>query len=129
MEIAFPFELFVLGTPVSQQSRLRANRDAWQARIREACTLSLPEAHRASQAVVAVTIYYFPAEPMQGDLDNIIKPILDALSRYVFVDDAQVERLVVQRFLPDGAPELTDPSNVLKQAWQAELRQTLNNRN
>ena len=57
---------------------------------------------------------------MQGDLDNIIKPILDALSRYVFVDDAQVERLVVQRFLPDGAPELTDPSNVLKQAWQAE---------
>ena len=35
---------------------------------------------------------------MTGDLDNRVKPILDALSGPVYIDDRQVDRLVVQRF-------------------------------
>lgn len=33
----------------------------------------------AFQGPVAATIFYFPSAAMQGDIDNIVKPILDAL--------------------------------------------------
>ncbi len=37
---------------------------------------------------------------MQGDVDNIVKPILDALSKHIYNDDGQVERIWVQKFEP-----------------------------
>ena len=57
---------------------------------------------------------------MQGDIDNRVKPILDALSGYVYRDDEQVERLVVQRF-GSGLPfRFLNPSNVLISALGAD---------
>lgn len=50
---------------------------------------------------VAVTIYYFPAAPMAGDVDNIVKPILDALVGTAYQDDQLVERVVAQKFEPE----------------------------
>ena len=44
-----------------------------------------------------MTLFYFPEERMQGDVDNVVKLVLDALSRHIYVDDAQVERIVVQK--------------------------------
>jgi crossover junction endodeoxyribonuclease RusA len=120
MEITFPLEILVPGTPVSQQSRLRKNVEAWKRLVQEACRPDLPEGAWASTAPVAVTLYYLPASPMQGDLDNIIKPILDALSQYVILDDSQVERLVVQRFAADRPPALVQPTERLRQAWESE---------
>ena len=55
----------------------------------------LPEGHWATTGRVAVTLFYFPEAAMQGDIDNIVKPILDALAQHIYIDDAQVERLVV----------------------------------
>ena len=55
---------------------------------------------------------------MRGDLDNIIKPILDALKQHLFVDDHQVERLLVQKFEPEQTPDLAErASAMLKSAW------------
>ena len=39
---------------------------------------------------------------MQGDVNNIVKPIVDALSRHLYLDDHQVQRVVVQKFEPDN---------------------------
>lgn len=47
---------------------------------------------------MAVTLYYYPDGPMIGDIDNIIKLTLDAMSQHVYVDDEQVERVVIQKF-------------------------------
>lgn len=121
MEIVFPIEFIVAGTPVSQQAKLKANIEEWKLRVRNACKPILPAPHFATLANVGVVLYYLPADEMRGDLDNIIKPILDALKQYVFVDDQQVERIVVQKFEPERTPGLADAvSNTLQLAWKSE---------
>ena len=65
---------------------------------------------------MAVTLYYLPDEPMQGDIDNIVKPILDALSQHIYLDDSQVERVVVQKFEPGNAFDFPQPTDTLLMA-------------
>ena len=121
MEIEFPIELIVAGTPVSQQAKLKVNIDEWKGRVRDACAPTLPAPHFATLAAVGVVLYYLPADEMKGDLDNIIKPVLDALKQFVFVDDQQVERLLVQKFEPDRTPGLAESvSSTLQLAWKTE---------
>lgn len=61
-------------------------------------------------------MYYFPRRRMQGDIDNIVKLVLDALARYVYVDDRQVERLVVQKFEPGNMFGFAEPSEAMASA-------------
>ena len=116
MEIDFPIEFVVRGTPVSLQTKRRATMDDWRSRIRQASYEVLPEGHFASDGRIAVTIYYFPATQMQGDIDNIVKPVLDALCRHVYLDDRQVERVVVQKFEPNRFATFASSSNILRAA-------------
>ncbi len=85
-------------------------------RVRNASASVLPTQHFASLERLAVTLYYFPAEPMAGDIDNIIKLVLDACSRHVYVDDIQVERIVVQKFEPDRVFAFSEPTPTLAEA-------------
>jgi crossover junction endodeoxyribonuclease RusA len=110
MEIEFPIEFLVSGTPVSLSSQNPNAREQWKDRVKRASSSSLPSPHFASSERLAVTIYYFPAEPMQGDVDNIVKLILDAMSRHVFIDDRQVERIVVQKFEPGNIFSFSRPT-------------------
>jgi hypothetical protein len=57
---------------------------------------------------------------MEGDLDNILKPILDALCNLVYIDDHQVERLLVQKFEPGRLLSLFSPSPTLAEALERE---------
>jgi crossover junction endodeoxyribonuclease RusA len=116
VEIGFPLEFIVGGTPVSVQGRRRESLQQWQRRIIEASRNVLPEGHFASEQPISVTLYYFPSDPMQGDIDNIVKPILDAMSRHIYLDDHQVERLVIQKFEPGGAFSFSSPSSILLDA-------------
>ena len=63
-----------------------------------------------------MTIYYLPDGQMQGDVDNIVKLILDGMCKQVFIDDRQVERVVVQKFEPESAFSFAQPSDALDQA-------------
>jgi hypothetical protein len=120
MEVVFPIEFLVSGTPVSLSSQNAAAREQWKDRVRRAGSHCLPSPHFASKDRLAVTIYYFPAEPMQGDVDNIVKLILDAMKRYIFIDDHQVERVVVQKFEPGNVFNFSNPSEVLIEALNSE---------
>lgn len=100
MEISFPIEFLVFGTPVSFQAKNADARDAWKDRVKAASRDVIPQPHFASDQRIAVTLYYLPHEPMAGDVDNIVKLFLDALSAHIYVDDVQVERVVVQKFEP-----------------------------
>jgi crossover junction endodeoxyribonuclease RusA len=84
--------------------------------VPNASSRALPDPHFASTERLAVTIYYFPAERMQGDVDNIVKLILDGMCRHVFVDDRQVERVVVQKFEPGNIFSFTKPTPLMIEA-------------
>lgn len=94
----FPVEFIVQGTPVSFQADRAESKLEWKERVKNASSSVLPEGHWATKDRIAVTMFYFPDEPMEGDLDNIIKLILDALNRHIYMDDAQIDRIVAQRF-------------------------------
>src|SRR5215831_1025685 len=114
VEIQFPLEFVVEGTAVSLQAKRRESIDRWKSRIVEASRSVLPEGHFATEAPLAITLYYFPDEDMEGDLDNILKPILDALSRHIYMDDRQIERILVQKFEPQTVFEFSSPTTVLQ---------------
>lgn len=119
MEPDFPMEFLVKGTPVSLQASSRSGaKDDWKDRVRQA---SLTEAGRGKWATterLAATLFYFPAYEMPGDLDNIVKPILDALMPQIYLDDSQIDRLVVQRFKPENIFPFSSPSDKLLKAMQ-----------
>lgn len=54
--------------------------------------------------------------PMDGDLDNIVKPILDALINVAYMNDRDVERVIVQKFEPEVEWDFANPSDRLARA-------------
>jgi crossover junction endodeoxyribonuclease RusA len=65
---------------------------------------------------MSATLFYFPAVEMAGDIDNIVKPVLDALGKHIYVDDRQVHRVLVQKFEPGNVFGFGAPSPVLQDA-------------
>jgi hypothetical protein len=119
----FPLEFFIEGTPMSLQASARS-KDVWREtvrryatdRVRETADWSFLEPRR-----VAVTIYYFPLAEMQGDVDNIVKPILDGMINIAYLDDRVVERVLVQKFEPGIERSFGDATRQLEDA----LRKTI----
>ncbi|MFL6844283.1 MAG: RusA family crossover junction endodeoxyribonuclease [Allosphingosinicella sp.] len=102
-ETLYPLELVLQGTPVSLQSRNAARREAWKVRVTEATRDRQRETYELGfldDRAVAVTIYYFPSAPMDGDLDNIVKLMLDGMKGFAYLDDRAVERVTIQKFEP-----------------------------
>jgi hypothetical protein len=107
-----PFEFTVSGIAVSLQAS-SASREAWKGRIRDAAQAAAPEGAWALDVPLEVTIFFLSGDTMIGDLDNRIKPILDAMTGPVYIDDSLVDRLVVQRFVPSEACRILNPSLAL----------------
>lgn len=119
MELEFPIEFVVPGTPPSLGASA-ASRTAWKERVKGESLHRLPEGHWASDGRIAVTLFYFPEGPMEGDVDNIVKTTLDALTRHIYIDDGQVERVLVQRFQPDLMFPFATPTRTLLDALDGE---------
>ena len=98
-DIKFPLELVIKGVPLSLGAS-SGSRQRWQARLASVARQELQEGYWLTSARVAATIFYFPDAAMEGDIDNIVKPILDAFNKVVYFDDRQVGRLLVQNFEP-----------------------------
>src|SRR5262245_59028281 len=120
VEIAFPLEFIVEGIPVSLGAANPSSKEAWKARVQSAARAALQEGFWASDEPVAVTIFYFPPSKMQGDVDNIVKLILDALCKLVYLDDNQVERVLVQKFEPDRTIVFSNLTPALAEAVEHE---------
>jgi crossover junction endodeoxyribonuclease RusA len=115
VQISFPIEFVVPGTAVSQQAKRSKSKKEWKERVKNASYASLPENHFAHKGPVCVTIFIFPDGEM-GDIDNIIKPILDALRQHIYMDDSQVQQIVARKFEPGYVFAFTAPSEILQQA-------------
>ena len=119
VEIVFPLEFLVHGTPISLQAKRRASVEDWKRTVLQASYAVLPEGHFSTDGPIAVTLFYFPANEMQGDIDNIVKPVIDALCPHIYADDRQVERILVQKFEPGKAFPFDRDSEILATALTA----------
>jgi crossover junction endodeoxyribonuclease RusA len=94
------------GPPISVNVREhnKGRYRKWIETVRAAAKAQWPKGQMpTSQEVVAVLTNYYSAIP--PDVDNIVKPILDALKGLVYNDDNQVRKLISERFnLTTGAP-------------------------
>jgi len=103
--IPFPLEFVIQATPISSAGSSEA-RERWERIVGEHARkrlAGLVDWYWLDDRVTSVTILYFPIAAMQGDIDNIVKPILDGMNSVVYPDDKIVERVLVQRFEP-GVP-------------------------
>lgn len=117
-ENLYPIEFLVAATPISLQGSSRS-KELWRATVRQAAqerVRELVEIFFLDRRPIAVTLYYFPVAPMDGDLDNIVKPILDALINVAYMNDRDVERVIVQKFEPEVEWDFADPSDWLARA-------------
>ena len=117
VEIQFPLELVVEAVPLSQGASADS-LGAWRDQLRLAATSALPEGHWTTEEPVAITVYCFPGGRMRSDLDNILKPIIDAFSKLIYVDDRQVERIVAQKFEPERPVTFDNPSERLAEVME-----------
>ncbi|MBK1624358.1 RusA family crossover junction endodeoxyribonuclease [Afifella marina] len=122
-ESLYPIEVVLRGTPISLQSKSSAHREAWKQRVRDATLSRREQVYQAAlldDRPLAVTIYYFPSDPMEGDIDNIVKPIVDAMKGVSYLDDRSVERIAAQKFEPEEDWQCVAPTEQLAFALDME---------
>jgi Endodeoxyribonuclease RusA len=61
---------------------------------------TLREFYFLDRRPLAATIFYFPPTEMEGDVDNIVKLILDGMVAIIYPNDRLLERIIVQKFEP-----------------------------
>jgi len=120
IEIKFPVEFAIERTPVSVQSKNSASKENWKQQVKQAARDAAGHGTWATSSPVFVTIYYFPFGPMQGDVDNIVKLIIDGMIGPIYVDDRQIQRVIVQKFEGDGLFEIDDPTPALARVIESE---------
>jgi crossover junction endodeoxyribonuclease RusA len=118
--IPFPFELVVAETPLSLQAAPRSLQ-RWKKTLRDVAKLELcakREQWFIDERPLSMKIFYFRPVGAGGDLDNIIKSILNAFKTVLYQDDSVIERIVAQRFDPDVIYAFEDVSAKLAEALE-----------
>ena len=82
--------------PVSQQARRQERLRDWKRFVSEHARLAVEQPGISVTEPVAVRLLYLYDE-IAIDIDNILKPILDALVGVVFEDDAVVTDVEIRR--------------------------------
>ena len=82
--------------PVSQQTRRRSRYNQWIQDVQSYARQQWPLGEEPFNRSVKVTITYYH-ENRRVDVDNLAKPILDALEGVAYEDDSQVTDLLCQK--------------------------------
>jgi Holliday junction resolvase RusA-like endonuclease len=97
------FEVAIPGIPRAYRA---ASCPAWQAHVRGVAARAWPAAHAPYQDELSIVLIYFHLGTTTIDLDNMAKPILDALNGLVYADDRQLSQMTVRK------TQLTSPAVV-----------------
>jgi len=81
---------------VSQQARRRERLRAWKALVRQEAERYWSSGQKAATGLVMLQITYF-YDSVEVDVDNIVKPIQDAIIGLAYIDDAQVTDVLVRK--------------------------------
>lgn len=97
----FPFEFAIAGIPVSHQSRNKSALAAWRQLVRESAAAAWGSVGPV-ETPLRIAVTYFHEEPrIRLDLDNMLKPIQDALNGLVYRDDRQIVDVEIRKAMLD----------------------------
>ena len=85
----------ISGPPLSRQAKRRNLRN-WRQDVQNAARATWPEGDLPFIGDVQITIVNFYSGT-SADVDNIPKPILDALKELVYIDDEQVTDIICRK--------------------------------
>ena len=111
-----PIEFTVPGAPLSSQTHNRARLQGWKLSVATAAAAAWPPGEAPyGGAVRVVVVYYYDTRP--ADVDNFHKPIQDALSGVIYVDDPQVDDAAPSKRNINGRFRVRGMSRVLADAF------------
>jgi crossover junction endodeoxyribonuclease RusA len=112
-----PFEFFVEGPALSQQTRNPSRLREWKEYIRNEAA-KFWHAPGPLQGTLKLTVVYYHERPsVLIDHDNMIKPIQDALAGLVFMNDRQITDAQTRKTNIDGRFRLRHLSPVYARAF------------
>jgi Holliday junction resolvase RusA-like endonuclease len=112
LKLALPFEFVIDGPPVSQQARRREKVRQWRDEVRKAAKQNWPAGELPIAEPVMLTITYFYVGVVM-DVDNIPKPISDALQGLIYADDELVTDVLCRKRDRNTVFRIKNPSSVL----------------
>lgn len=99
------FDFLIPKRPLSLQTKKRANLQAWKRYVRAEAAKTW-QGHLVLEEDIQLTlVYLFVQDPV--DIDNIIKPIQDALVGLIYQNDLLVTDIEAHRRSLTGAFDLT----------------------
>jgi crossover junction endodeoxyribonuclease RusA len=119
LEIELPFEFVVFGVPISLQAS-GSSRGAWKAKVAATARENAPAGYWATADQLSVTIIYFSLGPSTIDTDNMVKPILDALSGIIWMNDNQVAEVIARKTDRSSLASFTNPPPDIAAAMTTE---------
>ena len=111
------FEFAIAGSPASQQTRRRERVRVWTQQVRETAVLHWDDTPPFDGMISVNILYVFDGTPL--DVDNIPKPIFDALKGLVYVDDHQITDLICRKRRWNRSTNITLYSSLLRQFYRA----------
>lgn len=90
------YSFAVLGLPVSQQANSKSKR-RYQTTVAKAASNSVVSPIQADERIKIEIDWFSEGFQNKPDVDNIIKPIQDALKGIAFADDNQVVSVEIRR--------------------------------
>lgn len=108
------FEFLIHQRPVSLQTKHRANLQKWKAFVAAEAGKAWPANAQPFDGDLRVTLVYLAAND-SADVDNIIKPIQDALVGMVYQDDFAVCDVDCHRRFLSEPIDVTDLPLLLQQ--------------
>lgn len=91
-----PCEFVLPQRPISQQARRQARLREWKQLVAEHARLAVEEPRVLATDPVALRLLYL-YDDIALDVDNILKPILDALIGVVLEDDSVITDVEIRR--------------------------------
>jgi crossover junction endodeoxyribonuclease RusA len=123
LNLPFPIEFLIRDTPRSHQSDNSKGKERWKRKVGEIAGMharKLKDFFFIDERPLAATIFYFPPAPMKGDVDNIVKLIVDGMVAILYPDDRFIERIVVQKFEPGSEYVFNSLTPTLEQAVETD---------
>ncbi|MGK7895586.1 MAG: RusA family crossover junction endodeoxyribonuclease [Xenococcus sp. (in: cyanobacteria)] len=110
------FEFIVDGPPVSQQTRRRERLRAWKAIVRQEAEKYWSSEQKTATGLVMLKVTYF-YDSVAMDVDNIVKPIQDAIIGLVYVDDNQITDVLVRKRDLSGNFRVENMTSILAEGF------------
>ena len=111
-----PFAFIINGPPVSQQARRRKRVHEWIEEVKSVAAQYWPVEEFPVTGPVMLTITYF-YDSVSMDVDNIPKPISDALEGLVYFNDNQVTDVLCRKRNLNSDFRVENPSDLLAEGF------------